>query len=505
MPTHDRLSSLTVPRGLRDVESPRYGRESLEPRIIHLGLGAFARAHLAVATEAALHASASTADARWGILGISLRQADVRDALEPQEVLYTVAVRDADETGQPRQRLQVIGCVVGVRLAPASPDGVLEAIASPAARIVSLTITEKGYLRDPASGELQQDHPDVVHDLACPAAPRSALGFIVHGLQRRRERGLGPLTLMSLDNLPANGRSLHRLVRSFAQRVDPTLARWIDSGCSFPSSMVDRIVPRTTESDRERIGAALGLHDASPVVTEPFLDWVVEDRFAAGRPDWGVYGVRFVEDAAPWERMKLRMVNGSHSTIAYLGAMAGWETVDRAVSQATLRRAVEALMAREIEPTLPPLPGADLSAYRARLLRRFANPALAHRTQQIAMDGSQKMPQRLLAPARERVRAGLPFPLIGLGIAGWLHYLRGHDELGRPYPIDDPLADTLRALHRQADDVSDPIERAQVLTRYAPVFGDLAGHPALVAAVAGPLESLRRRGVVATLDDAVGN
>lgn len=498
-----RLSDPTLPRESGDIETPRYHRASLEPRIVHLGLGAFARAHLAVVTEAALQASGGSADARWGILGVSLRHADVREALTPQDGLYTVAVRDADAAGRPRQQLQVIGCVMGVLLAPASPGAVLEAVASPAARILSLTITEKGYLRDPASGELQHDHPDVLHDLASPASPRSALGFVVHGLQRRRQRGLGPLTLLSLDNLPANGESLHRLVRDFAQRVDPSLARWIDSRCTFPNSMVDRIVPRTTEIDRQRVEAALGRHDAHPVVTEPFLDWVVEDRFAAGRPDWALAGVRVVDDAAPWERMKLRMVNGSHSTLAYLGAMAGWETVDRAVSQPALRRVVEALMAQEIEPTLPSMPGADLPSYRARLLTRFANPALAHRTQQIAMDGSQKMPQRLLAPAREHLQAGRPFPLIALGVAGWLHYLRGHDELGRPYPIDDPLADALGALHRQADAISDPIERARVWTHHAPVFGDLAGHPGLAAAIAGPLESLRRRGVVATLGDAV--
>jgi fructuronate reductase len=238
-------------------------------------------------------------------------------------------------------------------------------------------------------------------------------------------------------------------------------------------------------------------------MTEPFFDWAVEDRFAAGRPDWTAGGARWVADAAPWERLKLRMVNGSHSTIAYLGAMAGWETVDRAIMQGALQRLVHDLMAHEIEPTLPPLPGLDLAAYRSRLLVRFANPALAHRTQQIAMDGSQKLPQRLLSTARDRLAAGAPLSRLALAIAAWLHYLRGIDERGRPYPIEDPLADPLRRLRAQADAFGDPIERARAYTQFAPVFGDLAGHPGLVAALAPPLASLHARGVEATLSDAL--
>jgi fructuronate reductase len=380
---------------------------------------------------------------------------------------------------------------------------VLEAIAGPVTRIVSLTVTEKGYLRDPASGDLQTAHPDIVHDLENPDAPRTALGFIVHGLARRRQRGLGPLTLLSLDNLPANGHSLRRLVAAFARRVDQALADWILDGCTFPNSMVDRIVPRTTASDRDAVGAALGLYDASPVITEPFFDWVVEDRFAAGRPTWEAAGVRFVPEAAPWEQLKLRMVNGSHSAIAYLGAMAGWPTVDRAIAQPSLMRFVQALMEREIEPALPPLPGLDLQTYRTRLLQRFSNPALAHRTQQIAMDGSQKLPQRLLCTARDRLAGGVGLPLVALAIAAWLHYLRGHDEQGQAYPVDDPLAEELHALRDHADAQTDDMERARAYTRFTPVFGDLSGHPALVAALAPALASLRSRGVEATLSQAV--
>ncbi len=360
-------------------------------------------------------------------------------------------------------------------------------------------MTEKAYLREPASGALQWHHPDIAHDLSHPQTPRSALGFIVHGLALRRARGQGPITLMSLDNLPSNGHTLQRLVLALAERVDPALARWIDAGCSFPNSMVDRIVPRTTDADRAAVQAQLGADDAWPVMAEPFFDWAVEDRFVAGRPAWDAGGARFVAEAAAWERLKLRMVNGAHSTIAYLGAMAGWATVDIAVSQASLRRAVEALMRDEIEPTLPPLPGLDLPRYRTELLTRFANPALAHRTQQIAMDGSQKLPQRLLGTVRDRLASGQSIAHLGLSIAAWLHYLRGHDETGVAYPIEDPLAASLTAALRAADALPTLRMQVEALTRFEPVFGDLGGVQALVDAITPAYASLRQHGVGATL------
>jgi fructuronate reductase len=465
------------------VARPAYDRAALRPGIVHLGLGAFMRAHLAVATEAALTA---TQDGRWGIVGVSLRHPDTRDALAPQDGLYTLALRDADAAGQRRERLQVVGCVRHSLVAPESPEAVLDAIAHPEARIVSLTVTEKGYLGP--------------HALPGEPVPRSAIDYLVAGLARRRARGNGPVTLLSLDNLAANGHALQRAVLALARAVDPTLADWIAAGCTFPCSMVDRIVPRTTEADRSACATATGLHDAWPVVAEPFFDWAVEDRFAAGRPQWSAGGVRYVAEAAPWETLKLRMVNGAHSCIAYLGVLAGWATVDVAMAQPALRRHLVALMRDEIEPTLPALPGLDLAAYRTRLLQRFANPALAHRTAQIAMDGSQKLPPRWLGTVRERLAAGAPIERLGLGIAAWLHHLRGVDEAGRAQAIDDPQADALQALQARALQHGDATAQARVLCGHAPVFGDLAGHPALVAVVARHLHALQARGVLATLE-----
>jgi fructuronate reductase len=476
------------------VQRPAYERTALQAGIVHLGIGAFVRAHMAAATEAAIAAG----DLRWGIVGVSLRQPDTRDALAPQQGLYTLALRDADAQGRLRQRLQVIGAVCELLVAAEDPAAVLERLASPQARIASLTVTEKGYCHDPATGALRLDHPDIVHDLAQPL-PRSAIGMLVRGLALRRARGHGGLALMSLDNLPSNGQVLRGAVLRFAETLDAALAAWIAQTCNFPCSMVDRIVPRTTDADRAAIRDALGCDDAWPVLGEPFFDWAVEDDFVADRPAWTLGGARFVAEAAPWERLKLRMVNGTHSSIAYLGAMAGWETVDVAIGQAPLRRHVQALMQDEIEPTLPALPGLDVPTYRAQLLQRYANPALAHRTHQIAMDGSQKLPQRLLGTIADRLRAGAAIPRLALGVAAWLHYLRGVDEAGQPYLVDDPLAAQLAERLAAVPPAAAPLERTRHMLGFSPVFGELAGSEALAAAVAPAWQSLRSAGVAGTL------
>lgn len=487
----DTLSSLPA-----DAARPRYARDALQAGIVHLGVGAFHRAHLAVVNEAALHASG---DLRWGTVGVSLRAADTRDALMPQGGLYTLALRDAADDGSPREVLQVVGNLLDVLVAPEDPRAVLERIAHPDTRIVSLTITEKGYHQDPATGTLRLDDADIAHDLAHPEAPRTMPGFVVHALNLRRQRGLSPVTLLSCDNLPANGETLRGIVLSFAQQIDSRLRDWIDAHCTFPSSMVDRIVPRTTDADRERISASLSLEDAWPVVGEPFLEWVVEDRFANGRPEWAAGGARFVEHAEPFERLKLRMVNGSHSALAYLGAMAGFRTVDRAMADPALRNFIDALMREEIAPTLPAMQGLDLDSYRARLLKRFSNPALQHQTKQIAMDGSQKLPQRLLGTVRDRLAAGRPIDRLALTVAAWMHYLRGVDETGATHDIQDPLAEALAQRLAQAGTTSTMLDRVAFFTGFAPVFGELSGEPRFVAAVAHHMGMLETRGVPGAL------
>ncbi len=459
------------------VVAAPYERSALRPGIVHLGLGAFARAHLAPATEAAIVA---TGDLRWGVVGVSLRSAETRAALAPQGGLYTLALRDVDAAGAPRERLQVLHGLLRVIVAPEEAQAVDEAIAHPEARIVSLTVTEKGYLG---------------------TGPGSTLDVLARGLALRRARGHAGLALMSLDNLPGNGRVLRQRLLAHARTMDAALAGWMEARCSFPCSMVDRIVPHSTDADRAGISARLGLVDAWPVVGEPFFDWAVEDHFVAGRPEWQHGGARFVADAQPFEMLKLRLVNGSHSALAWLGAMAGWPTVDRAVAEPALRACIEAMMRDEIEATLPALPGVDLAARRGALLQRFANPALQHRTQQIAMDSSQKLPQRLLGTIRDRLHAGAPIERLGLAVAAWIHYLRGRDEAGAPYPIQDPLAGALAAALAAARAAATEAERiASFCTATPAVFGaDLGRDARFLSTLARHTVALRERGVRATL------
>jgi len=501
----DRLHPDTLARAMPAVDRLHYDRDALRIGIVHLGLGAFARAHLAPVNEAAM---VQASDWRWGICGVSLRQPDTRDALAPQDGLYTLAIRDADAAGAKREQLSIIGTLREALVAPDDPARVLARIAAPDTRIVSLTVTEKGYCHHPATGALNADHPDIMHDLLHPESPRSIVGFIVYGLQQRHAAKASPLTLMSLDNLPSNGKLLRGLVIDFAGRVDPGLREWIATTCTFPCSMVDRIVPRTTDADRESISRAIGLVDAWPVLGEPFLDWVIEDDFAADRPDWSVAGARFVTHATPYELLKLRMVNGTHSALAYLSVLAGWRTVDQAIAQPAMRRYICTLMRDEIAPTLPALEGLDLARYAERLLARFANPALHHQTRQIAMDGSQKLPQRLLGTIRERLRAGLPIDGLALAVAAWLVYLQGRDEAHEQYPISDPLADALSievaAAVAARDATDDPLLKdtryVARLIDYRPVFGDLSGNDRFVNAVALQVKQLRTIGVADTLE-----
>lgn len=475
-----RLSDATLSAIPSDVARPRFDRGATRIGIVHLGLGAFHRAHQAVATQAVL----DRGDRAWGIAGVSLRSPDTRDALQPQDGLYTVAVRSGGG-----DRFEVVGAILRQLVAPEDPEAVLALMAAPDTRIVSLTVTEKGYCHHPATGALDEVHPDIVHDLAHPHAPRSAPGFLVEALRRRREAGLPPFTILSCDNLPANGETARRVVSAFAELRGAALGSFVAREVPFPSTMVDRIVPATTDADRALVAERLGVEDAWPVMTEPFSQWVIEDHFADGRPDWTLGGARFVADVEPFELMKLRLLNGSHSTLAYLGYLAGHETVSQAMADAPFAALLAAMMEREIAPTLPPLFGFDLAAYRAELLQRFRNPSLKHRTWQIAMDGSQKVPQRLLGTIRDRLAAGEPFERLALGLAGWIRYAGGRDERGGTIDVRDPMAARLKGLSEEAGD--DPARLADAFLSLHEVFGDdLPADPRFRRALEEALERL---------------
>ncbi|WP_417310776.1 mannitol dehydrogenase family protein [Devosia sp.] len=468
------------------VSVMEYDRSGVTPGIVHLGIGAFHRAHMAVYVDSLLKDAPD-----WGIIGASLRRPDTRDALAPQDFLYTVAIRDAEGT-----RCRIIGSVLDVLDASSDRSELIETMADPKIRIVSLTVTEKGYCHDPATGELDEDHPDIVHDLAHPDDPISAPGIILAALARRQAAELVPFTVMSCDNLPANGETARRIVRRLAElRGDTKLTKYVHS-VSFPSTMIDRIVPATTDEDRALVTEQTGLDDAWPIMTEPFTQWVIEDDFPAGRPPFETVGAQLVDDVEPFELMKLRMLNGSHSTMAYVGYLSGYQYVSEAISDAAIHRLIRNLMTEEAMPTLPM--GADvLAPYRDELLARFANPALQHRTWQIAMDGSQKLPQRLLGTARARLEKDQSIERLALGVAAWMRYVTGRDEKGEAIDVKDPMASRLREIADAAG--GDPERLATGLMALPEIFGaDLPENPAFTGPVILALKSLYATGASVT-------
>jgi fructuronate reductase len=478
-----RLSAANLAHLHPHVLRPGYDRATVTPGILHLGLGAFHRAHQAVMTEAVLRAGAKD----WGIVAASLRSPATRDALAPQDGLYAFAERE-----DAAERLQVIGALCGLHVAPEDPEALLAAMCAPAIRIVSLTVTEKGYCHDPACGALDEAHPEIRHDLANPLAPRSAPGFLVEALRRRRAAGTPPFTVLSCDNLPANGAATRAIIARLGALRDPDLGAWIAGEVAFPGTMVDRIVPATTAEDRARIEAALGLQDAWPVIGERFSQWVIEDHFPTGRPEWAMAGALFTADVAPFELMKLRMLNGAHSALAYLGYLAGHETVAQAAADTVFTGFLDALWG-EIMPHVPAPPGVDPGDYAGQLLARFRNRALQHRTWQIAMDGSQKLPPRLLGTVRAALAAGQPIPCLALAVAGWMRYVAGIDEHGGRIDLRDPLLPELREAWSPAP--GDPAAVVKRLLSIPTVFGhDLPRDPVFRQAVETALTLLVRHG-----------
>ncbi|MEN5084111.1 mannitol dehydrogenase family protein [Bosea sp. TWI1241] len=482
-----RLSDATLHGLPAAIRRPGYQRAALEQGIVHLGLGAFARAHLCEFTDDALAVEAGA----WGITGASLQRPDQRDRLAPQDGLYTFLKRAPSGP-----ELRVIGSVRSVMVAPEDPGALVARLAAAQTRIVSLTVTEKGYCHDPATGRLRADHPDIVHDLANPQAPRSAIGLIVAALALRKAERLAPFTALSCDNLPHNGRVLAGLVQDFAALRDDRLAAWIAANGAFPSTMVDRIVPATTDADIAEVAGLLGLDDAAPVIGEPFRQWAVEDVFTLGRPRWDAVGAQMVSEVAPFEFMKLRMLNGAHSCLAYLGYLAGHETVAQASGDPVLARFLGGFW-QEVAPTVPAPQGVNLDIYAGELLARFRNPAIRHRTWQIAMDGSQKLPQRLLGTIRDRLKADAPIAHLALGVAAWMAYVAGTDERGQPIDVRDPLSPEFAARAAQAG--RDAGRLSQALLGIGAIFGDdLPREPRFTAAVERHLAGLFDKGAAAT-------
>lgn len=474
------IASVALPAS---VQLPQYDRQQLRSRIVHFGFGAFHRAHQALLTNRVLNQHGGD----WGICEISLFSGDVlMSQLRQQDHLFTVMEKSA-AGNQPI----IIGAVnecLNAKLD--SLAAIIEKFCEPQVAIVSLTITEKGYCIDPATGHLDITQPRIVHDLASPGEPHSAPGILVEALYRRRERGLPAFTVLSCDNIPDNGHVVKNAVLDMAARRSTELAKWIAEHVSFPGTMVDRIVPAATEASLAEITRELGVEDPCAISCEPFIQWIIEDNFVAGRPDWGSAGAQLVDDVLPWEEMKLRMLNGSHSFLAYLGYLAGYAHISDCMQDESYRRAARHLMMAEQAPTLG-ITGVDLSAYADSLIERFSNPALQHRTWQIAMDGSQKLPQRLLDGIRIHLRDGRRWPLLALGVAAWMRYVSGVDDAGNAIDIRDPLAEKIQALVKNSNDDN----RVATLLTLQEIFGnDLPANPQFVQAVSLAWQNLAQQG-----------
>ena len=488
-----RLSLSTLADLPAAVTRPAYDIAAAEIGVVHLGVGAFHRAHQAAYLDAIL----SRGHKGWASCGASLRSPDTSDALDPQDGLYTLAERSGAG-----DRLRVIGSLRRLLVAPRDPEALLSAMCDPRVRIVTLTVTEKGYCHDPASGTLDEAHPDIRADLANPQRPVSAPGYLVEAIARRRAAGIAPFTVLTCDNLPANGKTVARVTARLAGLRDDDLGRFVAGDVAFPSTMVDRIVPATTDEVRAMVAAGLGVRDAWPVMAEPFTQWVVEDDFPLGRPPLEEVGVQLVADVEPFEHMKLRLLNGAHSTLAYLGYLAGHATIADTMAVPAFARLVARLQDEEVTPTLHVPAGVDVAAYKRALRERFANPALRHRTWQIAMDGSQKLPQRLVATARDRLDTGALIPLLALGIAGWMRYVTGRDEQGGAIDVRDPLAPRLKALADAAG--PDAARLAPALLGVREVFGDLGTDPRFSGPVRHALSRLLADGAAATVEEMAG-
>ncbi|MFV8987343.1 mannitol dehydrogenase family protein [Serratia fonticola] len=468
---------------------PQYDRSKLVPRLVHLGFGAFHRAHQAVYADILAQEHGSD----WGYCEINLIGGEQQIAdLKQQDMLYSVAEMSADDW-----QCRVVGVVKQALHAQIDGlDAVFQALAQPEVAIVSMTITEKGYCHSPATGQLQLDHPLIVRDLANPHHPQSAVGVIVAALAQRKAAEQSAFSVMSCDNMPENGHVTRNVITTYAKALDPTLATWIETHVTFPSTMVDRIVPAVTPDTLAQVAQQTGVQDPAAVACEPFRQWVIEDNFVAGRPVWEQAGAELVSDVLPFEEMKLRMLNGSHSFLAYLGYLAGYPHISDCMQDEHYVKAARHLMLAEQAPTLN-TPGTDLEKYADSLLARYRNTALKHRTWQIAMDGTQKLPQRMLDSVRWHLANGSDFDCLALGVAGWMRYVGGEDEQGQPIDISDPLREEIA---RRVANSAEGEPRVMALLQMTSVFGrDLPDNQRFVNAVTSAYLALLARGAKATV------
>ncbi|MDR3688322.1 MAG: mannitol dehydrogenase family protein [Fimbriimonas sp.] len=471
-------------KGLR---TPSYDRSSLTEGIVHIGVGGFHRAHEAVYTDDVF---STTDEKNWAICGVGLLPHDQRmkEALESQDYLYTLVEKSAG-----KNEARVVGSITSFLLALENPEKVLAKLSSSEIRIVSLTITEGGYCLNQSTGEFDGANADVQVDLANPHTPRTVFGYVTEALRRRRDAGTPAFTLLSCDNIQHNGDVARKMFLSFAELCNPGLAEWISQNVAFPNCMVDRITPATTDADREMVRTEFGIDDAWPVVCEPFRQWVVEDNFCNGRPSWERVGAQMTHNVHPYEAMKIRLLNGSHSAMAYLGYLAGFTYIHEVMADMEFQTYIQRLMDEEVTPILMPVPGVDLEQYKATLIERFANPNIGDQVARICMDGSNKLPKFIFPTAEEQLARAGQTHFLALAVASWCRFLNGTDEKGYEISLDDPRAETLRGAAIAGG------HKADKLFAMEEVFGSLGTSKEFINQVNKALQSLYDMGARKTL------
>ncbi len=471
------------------VVVPTYDRTSLRSGIVHFGVGGFHRAHQALYLDELMRQGQAT---DWAITGVGVLPHDRRmqEVLTAQGGLYTLVVKHPDGSLEPR----VIGSIIDYLFAPDDPGLVLDRLTDPATRIVSLTVTEGGYHVNQVTGEFDPDDAGIQADLQPGSVPRTVFGYLTEALGRRRSAGAEPFVVMSCDNIQGNGEVAHRMLCSFARMKDPELASWIEAHVSFPSSMVDRITPVTSEEDRAALADRFGIDDGWPVVTEPFTQWVLEDRFPTGRPPFEDAGVQVVSDVTPYELMKLRLLNASHQALCYLGYLAGYRYAHEVCADPLFTRFLRGYMDREAAPTLRPVPGVDLEAYKDELIARFANPEIRDTLARLCAESSDRIPKWLVPVIALQLRAGGEVRRSALVLAAWARYAEGVDEQGNPIEVVDRRREQVmaRAARQREEPLAFLEDRA--------LFGDLGDDPRFTTEYRGALDSLHAHGARATLE-----
>ncbi|MDN3637512.1 mannitol dehydrogenase family protein [Simiduia curdlanivorans] len=494
---NDSLSYATLDKLPASVKRPGYDPHSRAVGIVHMGIGNFHRAHQAVFIDDLL----GKTDGDWRIIAVSLRSPAMRDKMREQDYLYTLKEKDAGQ-----EQLRVIGAIDSVLVAPENPSAVIDALASPNTYVVTITVTEKGYCLIPGSRELDLDNPDIQSDITRAAAPKTLIGFLLEASRVRRAKDLPGLNILSCDNLPDNAQLLKHGLLTAARLQDSELASWIETHLGFCSTMVDRIVPATTAQHVDSISQATGLSDAGALLSETFRQWVIEDNFVTRSPNWRLAGALVVDDVAPYEAMKLRLLNGSHSALAYMGHLLGFEFIHQAVAEPALKQFVSNLMRQDMVPTLANLQDVDLAQYCDSILARFANTAVPYRCQQVANDGSQKLPQRIIQPLSQARAAGKLAIGPATVIAAWLAYLARSCKQGEEFSINDSGAEKLLPmLTRQQLTAQFPsLEHTQALLTHSGLFSKtLLDDTALMTLIQTTFSRIYREGLATVLNEKV--